>query len=283
MTIRKLGMVLYRLLQLTFLATVYGWAVLDYAWWWMLPPIVAAYAIAIAVGARHLNDPLPSRPPVEIGPPVTGRWSALNSPADKTPSHGTHGYGQTYAIDVIADPEDRERPEFSALWPVMRRSSDFPAFGAPLLAVADATVVHATDRQRDHLSRNSLPGVAYLMLFEAWLRDMAGPSRIFGNHLVLDLGDGTYAAYAHLQRDSLTVRTGDRVVAGQQLARCGNSGNSTEPHLHFQLMDGPDLDTARGVPFTWRGVGVPAGGETFTAEPAGTEPAGARAGGAQAA
>jgi hypothetical protein len=265
MAIRKLGMVLYRLLQLTFVVTIYGWIVFDYAWWWMLPPIVAAYAIAIAVGSQDRQQPLPSRPPVEIAPPV-------NSPADKTPSHGTHGYGQTYAIDVIAEPEDSERPEFRALWPVMRRSSDFPAFGAPLLAVADATVVHATDRQRDHLSRNSLPALAYLMLFEASVRDMFGPSRVFGNHIILDLGDGTYAAYAHLQRGSLTVRAGDRVVAGQQLARCGNSGNSTEPHLHFQLMDGPDLDTARGVPFTWRGAGVPAAGETFTvAEPA-TEP-----------
>ncbi|GGW60620.1 murein DD-endopeptidase MepM/ murein hydrolase activator NlpD [Streptomyces albaduncus] len=51
--------------------------------------------------------------------------------------------------------------------------------------------------------------------------------------------------------------------AGQVLARVGNSGNSTEPHLHFQLMDGPDPDTAHGIPFTWRGMGVPRNRETF--------------------
>jgi murein DD-endopeptidase MepM/ murein hydrolase activator NlpD len=71
--------------------------------------------------------------------------------------------------------------------------------------------------------------------------------------------------YGHLRRGSLTVRPGDRVRAGQPIARCGNSGNSTEPHVHFQLMDGPDLDAARGIPFTWRGIGVPGNGETFTA------------------
>lgn len=103
------------------------------------------------------------------------------------------------------------------------------------------------------------------MLVEASLRDMAGARWIVGNHLVLDLGDGTYAAYAHLRRGSLRVRAGDTVRAGQLLAHCGNSGNSTEPHVHFQLMDHPDLDVARGIPFTWRGIGVPANGEVFAA------------------
>ncbi|CAL9507852.1 hypothetical protein GCM10010266_64400 [Streptomyces griseomycini] len=62
--------------------------------------------------------------------------------------------------------------------------------------------------------------------------------------------------------------------AGQVIARVGDSGNPTEPHLHFQLVDGPDPDTARGVPFTWRGIGVPRNGEVFDVpEPAPTTPA----------
>ncbi|WP_405635954.1 M23 family metallopeptidase [Streptomyces sp. NBC_01178] len=209
------------------------------------------------------------RPPVEVAPPVTGRWTALNSPADKAPSHGTHVYGQTYAIDIVADPETGEggapaRPAFRRLWPVFRRNRAFPAFGAPLLAVADAVVVGASDGQRDHLGRNSLPALAYLMLVEGNVRSVLGAHRVVGNHVVLDLGGGTYAMYAHLRRGSLRVRAGDTVRSGQEIAAVGNSGNTTEPHLHFQLMDGPDLDDARGVPFTWRGVGVPANGETFT-------------------
>ncbi|MDG4860047.1 M23 family metallopeptidase [Streptomyces sp. T-3] len=240
---------------------------LPYPYWVGWLPIVAVIVIALARSRSVSREMAADRPgPVEIAPPVTGRWSAVNSPADKVPSHGTHGLGQTYAIDIVAEPTDQARPAFAWLWPIALGNHAFPAFGAPLLAVADATVVHAEDGQRDHLSRNSLAGYAYLLVVEAIGRTLGGPRRVVGNHLVLDLGEGTYAVYAHVQRGSLTVRAGDKVAVGQELARCGNSGNTTEPHLHFQLMDGPDLKTARGIPFDWRGVGVPRGGEQFLVE-----------------
>ncbi|GAB2873983.1 M23 family metallopeptidase [Streptomyces deserti] len=246
-----------------------------YPWWWNLLPLVLAYVL-VAVVNRWGGTPdrrPEAREPVVVAPPVTGRWSAQNSPADRTPSHGVHAYGQTFAIDILAEPEPGARPGFRWLWPLARRSSAFPAFGAPILAVADGTVVRAADRQRDHLSRTSLPGLLYLMLVEGSVREMGGVRRILGNHVVLDLGDGTHALYAHLRRGSLTVREGDRVRAGQVIAHCGNSGNSSEPHLHFQLMDGPDPDTARGVPFRWHGIGVPRNGEIFEAPVTATSPA----------
>ncbi|MFG2615706.1 M23 family metallopeptidase [Streptomyces anulatus] len=232
--------------------------------------VLALMAATMTLQVRAASPQGDPRPPVEVDPPVTGRWTALNSPADKVPSHGTHVYGQTYAIDIVADPETGEgepsaRPAFRWLWPVVRRNRAFPAFGAPLLAVADATVVRASDGQRDHLSRNSLPALAYLMLIEGNVRSIVGAHRVIGNHVILDLGEGTFAVYAHVRRGSLQVKAGDRVRAGQWLGQVGNSGNTTEPHLHFHLMDGPDPDSARGVPFTWRGVGVPANGEAFTA------------------
>lgn len=280
MSVRKAVMVLYRVCWIIFFAMV----VLSlfthspFSYWLTWVPAVAAIALVLAAGRKARSAAADPRPAVEVEPPVSGRWTALNSPADKVPSHGIHGYGQTYAIDIVAEPEPvpegaQLRPKFRCLWPVARRNHHFPAFGAPLLAVAAGTVVYATHGRRDHLSRNSLPALVYLMLIEGSVRDVLGPGSIVGNHLVLDLGDGTYAMYAHLRRGSLRVRVGETVRAGQQLAECGNSGNSTEPHVHFQLMDDPDLDVAIGVPFTWRGIGVPANGETFTA-------GGAAAGGA---
>ncbi|MFE4666002.1 M23 family metallopeptidase [Streptomyces sp. NPDC056716] len=273
MTARKLAMTAFRWLLLVFLALVIADVTFDLfdPWWLTLSPLVLAYVVVI-VGNRWGGAPDSARlarEPVEVGPPVTGRWSALNSPADRTPSHGVHSYAQTYAIDIVAEPdpeaEPRTRPAFRLLWPMTRRNTDFPAFDAPLVSVADATVVRVSDGQRDHLSRNSLPALVYLMIIEATVRELTGAHRILGNHLVLDLGDGHYALYAHLKQGSVTVREGDRVRAGEPLAHCGNSGNSTEPHLHFQLMDGPDPVAARGIPFHWRGIGVPRNRETFQA------------------
>ncbi|WP_345982751.1 M23 family metallopeptidase [Streptomyces sp. DSS69] len=275
MSVRTVLATALRLSWLVLIALVIGEFVTDLpgpGWATTLLPAGVVLVLMVTVTTLQARAAAPRgepRDPVEVAPPVTGRWTALNSPADKVPSHGTHIYGQTYAIDIVAEREDEggeapARPAFRWLWPVVRRNRAFPAFGAPLLAVADATVVRASDGQRDHLSRNSLPALAFLMLIEGNVRSVLGVRRVLGNHLVLDLGDGTYAAYAHVRRGSLQVRAGDTVRAGQEIARVGNSGNTTEPHLHFHLMDGPDPDDALGVPFTWRGVGVPAGGETFT-------------------
>ncbi|MFE7778267.1 M23 family metallopeptidase [Streptomyces sp. NPDC057445] len=271
MSVHRSAVLLHRALWLVFItqAILSPFVDLPYDYWLGWLPGLAAIALGFrlrAIEERRVRAGAPA--PVETEPPVTGRWSAQNSPADRVPSHGTHSRGQTYAIDIVAESDERPRPPFSPLWPIARRNGAFPAFGAELRAVADATVVHACDHRRDHLSRTSWPGLIYMLIVEGVVRGVAGRGQIFGNHLVLDLGDGTYAAYAHVQRGSLQVREGDRVYAGQAVARCGNSGNSSEPHVHFQLMDGPDLDRARGIPFTWRGIGVPKNGETFTADPA---------------
>ncbi|MFC9854319.1 murein hydrolase activator EnvC family protein [Streptomyces prasinus] len=264
---RKLATIAHRSLRAAFLVLIIAHAALGlgYPWWWNFAPIVLAY-VMVAVAHRWGGAPdstKASGEPVEVASPVSGRWTAQNSPADRTPSHGTHAYGQTFAIDIAAEPEPGTRPGFRLLWPLARRNSASPAFGAPLHAVADARVVRAADRQRDHSSRASLPGVLYQVFLEGAARDLLGVRGILGNHVILDLGGGTHALYAHLKRGSVTVREGDRVRVGDVIGACGNSGNSTEPHLHFQLMDGPDPDTARGVPFTWSGVGVPRGGEVF--------------------
>ena len=195
---------------------------------------------------RAQRPPAEEAPPLALGIPVHGRWTARNGPATKVPSH-THNLAQTYAIDLARRPA----PEPVWLWPPARRPETYPSFGEPLLAPADGQVVTATDGQRDHLTRTSLAGLLYV-LPEAFVRSIGLPRHLLGNHLILDLGDGAYAVLAHLRRRSLKVAVGDRVTAGQPLAECGNSGNSAEPHLHFQLMSGPDVTSAHGLRFTWR-------------------------------
>jgi len=75
---------------------------------------------------------------------------------------------------------------------------------------------------------------------------------LIGNFVVIEGGVGA-ALYAHLQRGSLTVGVGDDIGVGAELGKVGNSGNSTMPHLHFQLMDRPDPRKARGKLCAFRG------------------------------
>ncbi|WP_336923327.1 M23 family metallopeptidase [Streptomyces sp. JWR5-1] len=209
--------------------------------------------------------------PRAVAVPVAGRWRAMNSPADRVPSHGVHTCAQTYAVDVVHEPEDGARRPGFGWWPLMRRPEEFPAFGVPVRASAEGVVVRVGDGQRDHLSRTSWPVLPYLFA-EGLVRQALGGRFLVGNHVVVDLGDGVYALAAHLRRGSAAVAVGDRVGVGDVLGRCGNSGNSSEPHVHFQLMTGPDFRHAFGHPFAWTyraggetRTGVPAGGELFTA------------------
>ena len=210
--------------------------------WVTLPLFALGLALVYGIGAA-------GGPPVTVGPPVAGTWQAVHTPADRIPSHGLHAYAQTYALDLTVPRDDRT----SRWWPVTRPPDAFPAFGRPVLAVRDGTVVRTADWQRDHRSRDSLPGIAFV-LAEGVLRELLGPTGLLGNHVVVEHDDGTCATYAHLRQGSVRVEAGRRVETGQVLADCGNSGNSTEPHLHFQVQDRRSLLIAAGLPVRFTDV-----------------------------
>jgi hypothetical protein len=208
-------------------------------------PALALFVIGIA--SHWLPRPAPpaSRP---IRSPVHGRWRAMNSPATKALSHGTHRYGETYALDLVDEPHPDARPRFGGARP-LRDPREYPAFGAPVVAPVDGRVVAARDRARDHRCRTNLAGYGY-MLLEGIILSLRGPTGLLGNHVTIAADDGTHVVLAHLQRGSLAVSIGERVVAGQRLGRAGNSGNSSEPYVHLQLMDRAAPSSALGQPFT---------------------------------
>jgi hypothetical protein len=248
-----------------FALTLVAWFTSALPGWAGALGLVAGLALYARVGAPR------ERAPRSLRAPVAGRWRAFNSPADKVPSHGIHAYGQSFAVDLVHEPRGTFRPGLG-WWPPARRPERFPGFGREVRSPAAGVVVRARDRRRDHWSRTSYPAIAY-MLAEAAVRELTGPTSIFGNHLVLDIGGGEYVALAHLERGSLRVRPGDRVAAGEVVARCGNSGNSSEPHLHIQCMDHPNPLLADGVPFFFADVdvdgGLPSRAHPFTPRPAG--------------
>lgn len=195
-----------------------------------------------------------TEPHVVLSLPFTGRWLVQNSPARRVPSHGTDLWGERYAIDFVGV-DERHRAADRRDWRTLLATEPverFFAFGRPVLAPADATVVRVHDGEPDHAARRSqLALVPYALGQAARLRK--GSAAIAGNHLVLALREtGAFVALVHLRARSFQVAVDDHVTAGQPLAECGSSGNSTQPHLHLQVMDGPDPLAARGVPVAFR-------------------------------
>jgi hypothetical protein len=186
--------------------------------------------------------------------PFTGLWLARNSPAARVPSHGTGLFGTTYAIDFLAADLRRRTAELRDWRTVLGTEpvDRFLGFGRPILSPADGVVAAVHDGEPDHRARRSQLALVPYALGQA-ARVRRGVPAVAGNHVIVALGRaGPYAAVVHLQLGSIIVRLGQTVVAGQPLGSCGNSGNSTQPHVHVQVMDSVDVATACGVPLAFR-------------------------------
>jgi hypothetical protein len=191
---------------------------------------------------------------VTLALPFDGRWLTQNSPARRVPSHGTDLMGERFAIDFVAV-DARRRTALRSDWRTALAAEPperFLAFGRPILAPADGVVAEVHDGEPDHAARRSQLALVPYMLGQA-RRVHEGADAVAGNRVILATRDGgPCIALVHLRRGSLRVRPGDRVTTGQPLAECGNSGNSTQPHLHLQAMDSLDFARARGVPLAFR-------------------------------
>jgi Peptidase family M23 len=218
-------------------------------------PLPAELREALRAAADHRPDP--RRAPVVLALPFTGWWQVVRTPARRVPSHGTHFGGQTYALDFVPV-DERGRPDSRRDWrsflgtePVER----FVGFGRAVRAPAGGVVVAAHSGEPDLVARRS-PVAALPYLLAQGRRLATGLAAILGNHVILQLDAGDFVLLAHLRAGSLRVRPGDRVRTGDPVGGCGNSGNSTQPHLHFQAMDSADLLAARGLPVAFRDYAV---------------------------
>jgi murein DD-endopeptidase MepM/ murein hydrolase activator NlpD len=175
----------------------------------------------------------------EIGSPLRGsNWLAANGPSN-TSHHrratlaleGALHTSQRYAIDWV-----QIGPDLHTYRGDPKDNRSYICYGSDVLAVADGTVVEIKDGIVENVP-NQPPAVPITL------------ETVAGNHIDLDLGGGVYAMYAHLRPGSLKVKLGDRVKRGQVIALLGNTGNSTEPHLHFQLMDRNSPLISEGLPY----------------------------------
>lgn len=175
-----------------------------------------------------------------IAPPFHGGpWMAANGPGPVSghrraliPIDGTPYIGQRFAIDYVKLDTTGKTYRGDQLV-----NANYYAYGVEALAVADGIVVERKDSIPENIPGATSRAVPITL------------ETIGGNHVILDIGGGRFAFYAHLQPGSLRVKLGDKVRRGQVLGLVGNSGNSTEPHLHFHLSDAPSPLGSEGLPY----------------------------------
>lgn len=201
---------------------------------------------------------------VVVQPPLRGKgWVAVNGCCDTITSHrgavmavnGQLRVPERFAIDWIK--LDDEGQVFAGDG---SKLESYAYYGSPIHAVADGVVANIYDATDEQVPGQDAKGIT--------------TENIGGNMLAIDIGEGAYAFYAHMQRGSLKVKLGDRVKAGDVIGLFGNTGNSTAPHLHFHVMDGPSPLNANGLPFVFtafssQGVLAPGGDDAIeSGEPA---------------
>jgi murein DD-endopeptidase len=198
--------------------------------------------------------------PLVIAPPLRGgEWLAGNGPANASNHRRALGLfggrpqiAQRFAIDWVQLRADGRTWTGDQL-----KNDSYRAYGAEALAVADGTVAGTKDGIPENIPGPTSRAVPITL------------ETIGGNFVTLDLGQRRYAFYAHLQPGSLRVKLGERVRRGQVLGLVGNSGNSTEPHLHFHIGNANAPLASEGLPYVfesfeqqgqgwgWKATGAP--------------------------
>jgi len=166
-------------------------------------------------------------------PPFSGSWTVFNGSPDPEYSHSWNIVRQRYAYDFVITDEDGRTHDGTDV-------ESFYSFDEPVRAPAAGTVVRIKDGHRDYHRTSMFDPLQY---------------RLAGNCVLIKHAENEYSFLAHLKNGSIRVAKGEEVTRGQEIGRCGNSGNSTEPHIHFHVQD-------HAVPYIGAGLPIQFVGQT---------------------
>ena len=198
------------------------------------------------------SDRLDYRTKAALRLPFDGTWHVFWGGRTLEQNYHAVDPGQRFALDLVVMVDGQTHSGDPAVL------AGYHCWDRPVLAPAAGRVARAV---------GDLPDQAI---------GASDPFHPAGNHVVIDFGEGEYGFLAHLHEGSVAVAEGDAVEAGQEIGRCGNSGNTSEPHLHFHLQTSATLGAGVGLPAQFRSyradgntvaVGEPVRGQTI--EPAG--------------
>jgi murein DD-endopeptidase MepM/ murein hydrolase activator NlpD len=186
--------------------------------------------------------------------PLAGTWYVGAAPS--LHSHHRWAVNEEFALDLVALAGDGRTHKGDGV-----RLDDYYGYGREVLAVADGTVVDVTTNGVESNDMLRKPGESpdvFDQRTRAKQNELLaqGYKAVIGNCVVVRHSGGEYSHYAHLKQGSVRVKAGDTVARGQVIGQLGQTGNSTEPHLHFQLTDGPDPMYSRGIPIVFKDLPV---------------------------
>lgn len=203
--------------------------------WQSLRQLVGIPFIYLTHGFR-LPHPGRGVPDAIFRLPFKGEWAILNGGAGRVLSHSWGVPTQRYAYDFVVLNAAANTFEGDAMQP-----QNYLCYGRGVVAAAPGTVVKAVDRWPDSAIQP-----------DGGADENVGDIR--GNYVVVRHAKRLYSVYCHLQPGSVAVRPGQPVEAGGLLGKCGNSGHSSEPHLHFHLQDGKSFYASAGLPVVFAGA-----------------------------
>jgi murein DD-endopeptidase len=212
-------------------------------------PSAIAERISVKIGdyPEALSIVMPStsvdkNPVVVISSPLVGEdWVAGNGPSNTSvhrraliPINGHAYISQRLAIDWV-----QAYPDGKMYKGDPSDNRNYRAYGAEIHAVADGVVTQVGDGIPQNTPGSKSPAVPITL------------ETVGGNHVIMEVGNGLFAFYAHMQPGSLRVKVGDKVTRGQVLGLLGNTGNSSEPHLHFQICSANSELGSEGLPYAF--------------------------------
>ncbi len=191
-----------------------------------------------------LLPPSPGVPTVEkhetgLALPFKGSWVVFWGGDTKEQNYHHEMPNQRFAFDFIGTDEKGQTRTGDG-----SKNEDFYAFGREILAPADGVITDVIEGVRDNL-----PG-------------SMNPYSALGNAVFLRHRENEISVLAHFKMGSIRVKVGESVKKGQLLGLCGNSGNSSEPHLHFHLQNTPIIQDGTGIKCFFQSVRVAKDGKT---------------------